>query len=118
MYTAPPTVPGMPVPNSRPSSPLPAVTLARSEEHTSELQSHSDLHSFPTRRSSDLAAVGPGVHVHRSPYRPRNAGSKLEAFEPFARGHVGEHRVQDTGVGNHARVIYLHAAERAGGPQG
>src|SRR5882672_61013 len=30
----------------------------RSEEHTSELQSHSDLHSFPTRRSSDLIAVG------------------------------------------------------------
>src|SRR5919205_1250449 len=30
---------------------------ARSEEHTSELQSHSDLHSFPTRRSSDLQAV-------------------------------------------------------------
>src|SRR5947207_1696561 len=29
-------------------------TKARSEEHTSELQSHSDLHSFPTRRSSDL----------------------------------------------------------------
>src|SRR5476649_675905 len=31
----------------------------RSEEHTSELQSHSDLHSFPTRRSSDLV-------VHRA----------------------------------------------------
>src|SRR5476649_1876965 len=30
--------------------------LVRSEEHTSELQSHRDLHSFPTRRSSDLAA--------------------------------------------------------------
>src|SRR5262252_2841720 len=29
----------------------------RSEEHTSELQSHSDLHSFPTRRSSDLLPV-------------------------------------------------------------
>src|SRR5882672_11263268 len=29
-------------------------TGTRSEEHTSELQSHSDLHSFPTRRSSDL----------------------------------------------------------------
>src|ERR687885_713970 len=28
--------------------------LSRSEEHTSELQSHRDLHSFPTRRSSDL----------------------------------------------------------------
>src|SRR4030095_10435857 len=26
----------------------------RSEEHTSELTSHRDLHSFPTRRSSDL----------------------------------------------------------------
>src|SRR4029453_7912518 len=29
---------------------------ARSEEHTSELQSHRDLPSFPTRRSSDLGA--------------------------------------------------------------
>src|SRR5476649_1374114 len=29
--------------------------VGRSEEHTSELQSHSDLHSFPTRRSSDLS---------------------------------------------------------------
>src|SRR5476649_1278833 len=33
---------------------LAAAHLHRSEEHTSELQSHSDLHSFPTRRSSDL----------------------------------------------------------------
>src|SRR5476649_2177399 len=32
---------------------LPAII--RSEEHTSELQSHRDLHSFPTRRSSDLS---------------------------------------------------------------
>src|SRR5476649_303126 len=32
----------------------PAGTDWRSEEHTSELQSHRDLHSFPTRRSSDL----------------------------------------------------------------
>src|ERR671933_660764 len=30
-------------------------SVGRSEEHTSELQSHRDLHSFPTRRSSDLA---------------------------------------------------------------
>src|SRR5476649_277633 len=35
-----------------------APLAARSEEHTSELQSHRDLHSFPTRRSSDL------VHAH------------------------------------------------------
>src|SRR5476649_1224157 len=32
----------------------PTMDLYRSEEHTSELQSHRDLHSFPTRRSSDL----------------------------------------------------------------
>src|SRR5215204_3595684 len=32
----------------------------RSEEHTSELQSHRDLHSFPTRRSSDLSAPAHG----------------------------------------------------------
>src|SRR5476649_526901 len=32
-------------------------SMPRSEEHTSELQSHSDLHSFPTRRSSDLDIV-------------------------------------------------------------
>src|SRR5476649_485633 len=30
----------------------------RSEEHTSELQSHRDLHSIPTRRSSDLHPLG------------------------------------------------------------
>src|SRR4030095_6753110 len=30
---------------------------SRSEEHTSALQSHRDLHSFPTRRSSDLMRV-------------------------------------------------------------
>src|SRR5882672_8069268 len=32
----------------------------RSEEHTSELQSHRDLHSFPTRRSSDLRTACTG----------------------------------------------------------
>src|SRR5882672_5414794 len=34
--------------------PMNAAVRCRSEERTSELQSHSDLHSFPTRRSSDL----------------------------------------------------------------
>src|SRR5882672_7337966 len=33
----------------------------RSEEHTSELQSHSDLHSFPTRRSSDLTLLNVNI---------------------------------------------------------
>src|SRR5882672_6478541 len=37
------------------NAPFPTLFSERSEEHTSELQSHSDLHSFPTRRSSDLA---------------------------------------------------------------
>src|SRR5476649_1870956 len=37
---------------------LRASASRRSEEHTSELQSHRDLHSFPTRRSSDLDGVG------------------------------------------------------------
>src|SRR4030095_14717079 len=36
----------------------------RSEEHTSELQSHRDLHSFPTRRSSDLDTIT----LHNIPY--------------------------------------------------
>src|SRR5882672_183213 len=37
----------------------------RSEEHTSELQSHRDLHSFPTRRSSDLKGQ-PSLHAWKS----------------------------------------------------
>src|SRR5215218_96996 len=41
-----------------PLAPVPKVLDGkRSEEHTSELQSHSDLHSFPTRRSSDLCPI-------------------------------------------------------------
>src|SRR6202012_4382160 len=37
--------------------------IARSEEHTAELQSHRDLPSFPTRRSSDLFISGGGWSV-------------------------------------------------------
>src|SRR5476649_604167 len=44
----------------------------RSEEHTSELQSHRDLHSFPTRRSSDLigrktSTTRTGTPLRKSP---------------------------------------------------
>src|SRR5476649_2114423 len=51
-----------PLPSTTASSGSGAVNrestrIPRSEEHTSELQSHSDLHSFPTRRSSDLRDV-------------------------------------------------------------
>src|SRR5476649_1019731 len=56
--------------------------VSRSEEHTSELQSHRDLHSFPTRRSSDLRQAGSragyrargrcrsGRHARRCPSHP------------------------------------------------
>src|SRR5476649_1302048 len=48
-----------------------AVTVGeRSEEHTSELQSHRDLHSFPTRRSSDLALHGERPADQIAPLRP------------------------------------------------
>src|SRR5476649_336044 len=58
-----------------------ATTIAldpeRSEEHTSELQSHSDLHSFPTRRSSDLR--------RRRAYLIRRLGRRRTALWPQAR---------------------------------
>src|ERR1041385_4327963 len=42
--------------------PRPASEIRiRSEEHTSELQSRLHLHSFPPRRSSDLATVALGL---------------------------------------------------------
>src|SRR5215204_5161392 len=47
------------------------AVVARSEEHTSELQSHRDLHSFPTRRSSDLARVGTPDRGRVPPGPPR-----------------------------------------------
>src|SRR5476649_1981900 len=50
-----------------------AVRDARSEEHTSELQSHSDLHSFPTRRSSDLP---PRTSARQVRVRARGRGSR------------------------------------------
>src|SRR5882672_6571980 len=42
------------------------IVAHRSEEHTSELQSHSDLHSFPTRRSSDLQNMVEHLRHRRS----------------------------------------------------
>src|SRR5215211_2235614 len=55
---------------------------SRSEEHTSELQSHSDLHSFPTRRSSDLAAPPRGPLGEGSRDRSRRAASAARACFP------------------------------------
>src|SRR5215204_6555935 len=50
---------------------------ARSEEHTSELQSHRDLHSFPTRRYSVLAdrcRAGRTLRRGRGRRRPHQPG--------------------------------------------
>src|SRR5438034_733393 len=55
----------------------------RSEEHTSELQSHSDLPSFPTRRSSDLLE-----HVVEAE-APMIAGREVERLERLHRGEHG-----------------------------
>src|ERR1035437_121037 len=47
---------------------------ARSEEHTSELQSHRDLHSFPTRRSSDLVRRRRASSRRANPRRASGSG--------------------------------------------
>src|SRR5215211_2564735 len=55
----------------------------RSEEHTSELQSHRDLHSFPTRRSSDLDLRAQDLRVEREVARdvPARHVQELEPVE-------------------------------------
>src|SRR5476649_53622 len=55
------------------------ISGARSEEHTSELQSHRDLHSFPTRRSSDLE--GDRMAVEREPHQQRQDGDADQRVE-------------------------------------
>src|SRR5437773_2503588 len=49
--------------------------LNRSEEHTSELQSHHDLHSSPTRRSSDLESPAYRQRLLRKQWRRTPASS-------------------------------------------
>src|SRR5438034_623570 len=73
-------------------------TPTRSEEHTSELQSHSDLvcrlllelhlyhrdlHSFPTRRSSDLILVPNADVIVRLRPDVRSAERQVSAGEAF-----------------------------------
>src|SRR5947207_384773 len=53
----------------------------RSEEHTSELQSHSDLPSFPTRRSSDLSAA----------LSPRSSLASMRTSGPKRQGRLRSH---------------------------
>src|SRR5438034_1104136 len=65
-------------------------TRTRSEEHTSELQSHSDLRSFPTRRSSDLS--------------PSSTASTV--FRKAACGAVGTTRRHDGHAGANLPMAY------------
>src|SRR5438034_656184 len=62
--------------------------IVRSEEHTSELQSHSDLSSFPTRRSSDLDGVLlPAIRLRRHSSQQRHAARRRSVS-------MGQARVQ------------------------
>src|ERR671932_621247 len=62
------------------------IDYVRSEEHTSELQSHRDLHSFPTRRSSDLRAWP----VRAASSTDRGAGRYIGGPGRAARGLPGD----------------------------
>src|ERR1044072_989633 len=80
--------------------PLAHSTIAlscRSEEHTSELQSHRDLHSFPTRRSSDLMTcerllmrIDEGHAIGRRIGTARSAGAQHDRLELRQEARAGE----------------------------
>src|SRR5437773_2694228 len=58
------------LPAARDAGRLALARRGRSEEHTSELQSHHDLHPFPTRRSSDLPDRSASRASHRGSSSP------------------------------------------------
>src|SRR3712207_5360024 len=64
----------------------------RSEEHTSELQSRQYLHSFPTRRSSDLHPRGPGAGV--AAHHPGRHTGAAGPLVPGAGPRRAAHRVR------------------------
>src|SRR5215204_6317256 len=78
----------------RRAKPMPSARTvavdARSEEHTSELQSHRDLHSFPTRRSSDLAPVfATQLGAYWRPALPALPTGQADAISPHGGGGRG-----------------------------
>src|SRR5579875_2088171 len=72
------------------------ASCARSEEHTSELQSHRDLHSFPTRRSSDL------THHDYAALRGMVDGSHTPAIH-----HPPEHRGLRASLVRYSRMLVV-----------
>src|ERR1044072_6786008 len=69
---------------------MPERCASRSEGHASGLPSHRDLHSFPTRRSSDLV-----VFEHREPFRDCPVVARaVELLVRFVVAYAGELREQ------------------------
>src|SRR5882672_154520 len=95
---------------------LAAERRKRSEEHTSELQSHSDLHSFPTRRSSDLERQHDGADDQ---CRDRDGGRPDPAFGllRLARRRAPQ-ELATLGAGGSAGAVgdFPGAADRREGP--
>src|SRR5476649_1923991 len=68
----------------------------RSEEHTSALQSHSDLHSFPTRRSSDLLRWHDRTATFRRHHvecRARSLAGRYDVTNRFRSREIGRAHV-------------------------
>src|SRR5579875_3703056 len=91
------------------------VERGRSEEHTSELQSHRDLHSFPTRRSSDLRAPPIGVAPPQACAADGPTVCRFDgrAREPYRRAR----RKEDRSLGPGVRSTHDAAAPPAPGLQ-
>src|SRR5215211_992372 len=109
----------------RSGSAAPTRMWCRSEEHTSELQSHSDLHSFPTRRSSDLRLkVVDGPTAWPSTGRPRRAGVSsfgfggTNAHVVLEQGPDSAPPVESTGPAVSTLVVSGKTVERVGSMAG
>src|SRR6202022_4030516 len=68
--------------------------VARSEEHTSELQSHRDLHSFPTRRSSDHSLAPCSSFKRETPSTTSVTGSFFPSRSSICTRYVASQRRQ------------------------
>src|SRR5476649_64219 len=94
-------------PDDHPLSATCAPNALRSEEHTSELQSHRDLHSFPTRRSSDLPVRREDANSRRRIGRH----ARPVSGRPSAVGHLRAERAGQCRRGHADRPV-LHAQHR------
>src|SRR5581483_11137543 len=103
-----------------------AATSSRSEEHTSELQSRQYLHSFPTRRSSDLDEVAPGgtadsagIRGGRQPVRIGGSifyigGDIITAIDgqPIRSGDDIDRLINAKNIGDHVQIEIVRSGSR------